>query len=276
MKERRNILELCRKYYIDGAKDAKVRQEAFNELCESCFNTIRHETNLVYDFYGKEEIKWSGIEYDDLISAGTCGLADGLEHFVFKEEEFCTPVFHNYMHLYIKGAIRKCIQDANGVSQYCTSFLIKMKMNGLSFDMTDEELAVALKQKLVTIQNLRHEFSAERKQPIEAATEIGTKNTAEDFTENMGYVELIKKTIPKEDLPFFYDRFMERKPLKLVDLEKKYKMTSYFVRRKEAEIRGKLKLALENAGASDKAAYIMNMDEPNKMPLQEIETLNIA
>lgn len=285
MKERLNRLELCRMYYEEGAKDEKKRNKAFGLLCQAMYNTIRHEVNITYDFYGKDEIKWSGIEYDDLINAGVIGLSEGLEHFKFKPDDFCSAVFRSYMHLYIKGAIRRCIQKTNGVSQYYCGLLIRMKMRGLDFDMTDEELSAGLGEKMTTVENLRYTFRANKKIPYDGAIadledvsqDIESRCEKAEFAEKL--VELIKGAIPKEDLPFFFDRFLAEEPLSRAACVKKYGITYEQEKRKEAIAKMAVQKVFMTAGISGLGGEVMIQGKTNlryeQIALKELGIVNI-
>lgn len=278
MKERLNLLELCRMYYEEGAKDAEKRQHAFGLLCQTMSNTIQHEANITYDFYGKDEIKWSGIEYDELINAGIIGLGEGLVHFKFKPDDFSSATFRSYMHLYIKGAIRRCIQGANGVSQYYCGLLIRMKMRGLDFNMTDEELAVGLDEKLVTIKNLRYTFRRDRKLPYDDVVEledetqdVESRHEKIEFAEEL--VALIKTTVPKSDLPLFYDLFMRENPLKYIDCAKKYGETVYCIKQKSEVLRKDVIRAIDETKSEKNNVVKALRNEPNDLLLPEVEEL---
>lgn len=279
MKKRLNLLDLCRMYYEEGAKDEEKRKEAFGFICQSMYNTIRSEANITYDFYGKDEIKWSGIEYDDLIDAGVLGVDEGLRHFNFNSDDFSSAVFRSYMHLYVKGEIRRCIQVANGVSQYYCQLLIRMKMRGLDFDMTDEELSAGLGEKLITIENLRYTFRENRKLPYDntiaeledASQNVESRHERAEFAEEL--VNLIKTTVPKDDLPLFYDLFMREKPLKYVDCAEKYEMSVYFIKRKSDIFRKNVMRAIEKAKPKEDNIVKALKHETNDLPLPEIEEL---
>ena len=130
MNRRTQLLDYCTLYYVDGAKSLEKQREAFKMLTKHFMNTIEYELYVVYDYYGKKELKWDGIEKDDIINAGVIGLARGLEMFDFTEEFFSPKAFTHYMHLMIKRNIRDYIQSVNEKTAYYSTYLIRMKMRG--------------------------------------------------------------------------------------------------------------------------------------------------
>lgn len=260
------LWEYCMLYYKAGENDVTKRREAFKLLVDFFMNTIEHQCYLVFDFYGKKELSWEGIERDDIINAGIVGLADGLEEFHFDENKFSKKAFFSYMHIAIKHNIRIFIQSVNGVSQHYSMYLIRMKMNKLSFDMPDEQLMKELNVSAVTVQNMRKIFTGSTKQPLcealnEADTDFDEKMLNQTISEQMH--RLIKSTVSREDYEFFYDRFLRDTPLPKSACVKKYEISIGEVNKKESYLRLKLRDAFIAAGIMPASGEV-NIKPTNK------------
>ena len=204
-------------------------------------NTMRHNIYTYRGVYGATAMKSSGFTDEECIQIMTLAVVEAVQRYDLEYNGGTTSRqneikrFMQYTNYYTRNALRRAIEEANGVTKQYAWYYVHMRKDGLDlYESPMEDLCRSLstvshppKDPQKVIRKMRTVFDVE-KVPIfkRPETPVETMEDAE-FRANL---QLVKGKLRNQDYNIFYDYYVSGEGHTLKSLSLKYKIPTQSVR----------------------------------------------
>lgn len=132
------------------ATSKEEKETAYERLVRDTdmMHGLEHHAYRLYEFYGKEELDWKGITYDDLMQWVHLGVMDALDRCKLEEDwgdARVVKTFSAFINMSAPNFAKHQIETAHGYSRHYCALLLRMKKRGLDlYGSSDESLCEAI------------------------------------------------------------------------------------------------------------------------------------
>ena len=225
-----------------NSRNMVASQKAGAQLMELFSRYPKYISQRLYSTYGAMEMKYIGIEMEDLINQAFLEIYFAAKKFRFNkdgrnwdaEHEF--KAFYSYIYTSVSGNLKHWIENQNDYSHYYSCYLLRIKKSGLDLYKSDDEdliKVIQFKDPSREVRNpeyllkkLRAMFSDKKINYTECIKEIeGSFNKEMETARYESLISQLRDKLTYLESEILMDYFINENVTSIKDVADKYRLS---------------------------------------------------